>query len=153
MLLYFKDHENIPRPAGTILLSAWLDMSHSMTENSQYASSDFVYIDSTHKFNHIIAKTFAGKDYSPSSPEISMALSKNLKGIPSHLCCYGSAEVFETDSKMWIQQCKADNVDVLEYCGKGGIHTFSLGGLVADKQLEKESDHVIVNYMVNQTKK
>ena len=148
MLLYLRDHSEIPRPAGSILISAWLDMSHSRTVHSPYAYSDFVYVDGTPAMNLDISRTFAGTEYSISDPCISMALSTNLKGVPSHLCAYGGAEVFREDNTMWIKQCRKDGVDVVEYMGKGGIHTFSLGGLAADGALERESDQVLFNYML-----
>lgn len=48
---------------------------------------------------------------------------------------------------MWIERCKADGVDVTEYCGKGGVHTFALGGLTADRDLEREADDVLLTYI------
>jgi len=150
LLVYLRDHPSIPRPAGTILISPWLDPSLSRTAESPFVGTDFVYGDGTCNGTRLMAKALAGDKYDPSSPEISLALSKNLKGVPSHMCCYGSAEVYQEDSKMWIQRCKEDAVDVTEYCGKGAVHTFPLGGLTADSKLENESDEILLDYIVKQ---
>lgn len=140
----------VPRPAGTILISPWLDPSLSRTSNSPFANVDFVYGDGTCSSTQVMASIFAGEGLDPSSPEISLALHTNLQGVPGHLCCYGSAEVYQEDSRMWIERCKADGVDVVEYIGQGGIHTFMLGGLTADSRLEKESDDVMIAYITKQ---
>ena len=39
-------------------------------------------------------------------------------------------------------------VDVVEYAGKGAVHTFCLGGLTAESSTEEESDRVLLNYIM-----
>jgi acetyl esterase/lipase len=141
-----KDHPEVPPPAGGILISAWLDPSHRNTDTSPFSNVDFVYGDGTSKAARMQAVSFAGgRDIS--SPEISLALSTDLKGVAPHLCCYGDAEVLHEHSRTWIEQCKLDGVDVTEYAGKGAIHTFPLGGLTADSPTERLSDDILLSYI------
>ncbi|KAH0836928.1 hypothetical protein AYO21_01761 [Fonsecaea monophora] len=148
LLVYLRDHDDIPRPACSVMISPWLDPSLSKTAKSPFAGVDFVYGDGTCEGTRGMAQLIAGKDHSPSDPEISLARSTDLKSIPPHLCCYGTAEVYQEDSKMWIAQCLADGVDVTEYSGKGAVHTFVLGGLTADAKLEEEADGVFLDYII-----
>lgn len=150
LLVYFRGHPELNRPAGTILISPWLDPSLSRTANSPFAPVDFVYGDDKPTGTQTMARIFAGEKFKPSSPEIALALNKDLRGLPQHLCCYGAAEVYQEDSKMWIERCRVDGVDVKEYCGRGGVHTFALGGLTADSRLEGEADAVLIKYIVDQ---
>lgn len=97
-----------------------------------------------------MARLLAGKENDVHSPDISPALSTDLQGVPAHLCSYGDAEVYHEDAKMWISTCQASNVDVTVYRGRGAVHTFMLGGLTADTQLELEADSVLMNYISQQ---
>ncbi|KAK6385513.1 hypothetical protein LTS17_001081 [Exophiala oligosperma] len=147
LLVYLRDHGEVPRPGASILISAWLDPSLSKTASSAYADVDFVYGDGTCNGTKQMAQVLAGDGRDPADPDISLALNTNLKGIPGHLCSYGSAEVYQEDSKMWIAQCRADEVDVTSYCGEGAVHTFVLGGLAADAKLEGEADDIVLEYI------
>lgn len=95
-----------------------------------------------------MAQLFAGPGRDPASPEISPALSIDLRGVPSHLCCYGRSEVYHEHSERWIARCKADGVDVVEYARRGAVHTFCLGGLTSDSKTEQEADRVLLGYIM-----
>jgi acetyl esterase/lipase len=144
---YMKDHPEIPRPGGTILISAWLDPSLENTLTSPFADIDYVYPGGSSAGAQYQARQFAGEGRDVADPEISLARDKDLKGVPPHLCIYGKVEVLEEHSRKWIENCKASGVDVIEYAPKGGIHIFPMGGFTADSRLEAESDEVVLNYI------
>ena len=113
LLIHLKDHPEIPRPAGTILISPWLDPSLQRTATSPFAQVDFVYGDGTCDGTREMAQLFAGERRDPASPEISPALSEDLTGLPGHLCCYGESEVYHEHSRRWIAKCRADGAWML----------------------------------------
>lgn len=147
LLLHLRDNPSLPRPAGTVIISGWLDPSLQNTTKSPFATVDFVYGDGTSDGTKAMAKLFAGEERNVAAPEISPALHDNLQCLPQHLCCYGKAEVYHEHSERWIAQCKADGVDVTEYARAGAVHTFMLGGLTSDAETEREADDVFMNYL------
>ena len=116
------------------------------TLTSPFTWVDFVYGDGTSRAAQLQAKQLAG-DRPITSPEISLALAQDLRGLPSHMCIYGDVEVLEEHSRAWIGNCKLNGIEVEVYAGRGAIHTFPMGGLTADSFHEKESDEKMLDYI------
>jgi acetyl esterase/lipase len=141
--LHIRDNPEITAPAAAILISPWIDLSFSKSRKSPLIGVDFV----DPQLGALSVSVFIRDGYKAEDPQISPALSTNLKGLVANLVIYGEAEVFQDDIKLWIEQCKKDDVEVSVFVGQGGLHTFPLGGMVADRKLTRQSDEIILGYI------
>jgi len=128
-----------------MLLSPWIDLTLSTSSKSQLLDEDIIV--NPKYMKDCLVPMLVGEKYMADDPRISPALSPSMKGLTPQLVVYGTAEILQGDSKMWISKCERDGVDITTFVGKGGLHCFAMGGLGSDKALENESDQVILRFL------
>lgn len=87
------------------------------------------------------------------TPEISALLVESLGGLPPQLVMYSSTEILASDSERWVERCRKEGGDIVEFVLKGELHTFAVGSPICGCEVERNSDEVFLNYLFRQTSK
>lgn len=111
----------LPLPAALVLISPWLDLTHSGESVKTRAQRDPMLNAS---WLGTCAKRYAG-NIAPGDPRIS-PLFDDLKGLPPMMIHVGSEEILLSDSERLAQRAEAAGVDVSLHCFDGLWHDFQL---------------------------
>jgi monoterpene epsilon-lactone hydrolase len=101
---------HLPLPAGSILLSPWLDLTHDQTLDSPAMRTDFLI--TFNKANPMLVEQLLPEGMAASDPLISPTYG-DLHSLPPQIVFVGGAEVLLPDSKDWVVKSRdaGNNVD------------------------------------------
>ena len=111
----------LPQPAALVLLSPWLDLTHSGETIGTRAQRDPML---NAPWLDACARRHAG-GVPLADPRIS-PLFGELKGLPPMMIHVGSEEILLSDAERLAQRAKAAGVDVSLHCFEGMWHDFQL---------------------------
>lgn len=141
----------LPRPAGLIMLSPWLDLTRSTSGRSPNQPTDWLTTFDSEECKRGAIDVYCGTEVATASdPRVSpLWRNPSTSALPKQYLSAGQSEVLYTDSVAWAQK-------VRETLGEGAIetdfpagqvHTYAIGGWLADRHVEEESDRRILTYV------
>lgn len=140
--------ESLPQPAGSILISPWIDMSLSAYEGGNLAvMSDFLVAANTAV--PAMAKSFLGV-YAGTDPEVNPIYRPldQIKGLNPQLIFVGAAEFALSDSKDWARRCKDAAVKCELHVEWGQMHIWAMGSSFIKPELREKTDTRMVDWMI-----
>ncbi|OCK77445.1 alpha/beta-hydrolase, partial [Lepidopterella palustris CBS 459.81] len=115
----YARNTGLPKPAGLILLSPWLDLTHEQTLYSPAMKTDFL---TTFTYaNPMLVEHLLPEDMVASDPQISPIFDE-LHSLPPQIVFVGGAEVLLPDSKDWVMRSKAAGNAVEFVLEQGQVH-------------------------------
>ncbi|GAA5934279.1 alpha/beta hydrolase [Sporobolomyces koalae] len=121
LLLYLRDSD-LPRLAGGVLLSPWVDFTSSFESWDLNASSDYIAIDRDDPL--VPMPLFARSDQDLVHPYVSPSIVGSLEGLPPLIVLAGGSETLRDEITMLVHRAAADGVEVRHEVYEGGVHVF-----------------------------
>lgn len=140
--------EQLPQPAGSILISPWVDMSLSAYEGgNQAVMSDFLANANTAV--PVMAKAFLGV-YSSTDAEVNPLLQplQRINGLNPQRVFVGAAEFALSDSKDWARRCQEAGVKCELHIEWGLMHLWALGSNFIEPALREKTDARMVDWII-----
>ncbi|KAK5400811.1 hypothetical protein LTR06_011232 [Exophiala xenobiotica] len=137
----------LPQPAGSILLSLWIDMSLRCHQGGN-ALVETDYVVTANKVCPIYAAQFLGglpgdsKQINPLYREPS-----EITGLNPLLILTGAAEFAVQDSKDLAMLASKAGVENKLICEQGQLHIYALGSTWLDPRIRERTDKTIVDWM------
>lgn len=144
--------ENLPSsmPAATIMFSPWMDLTQEYTGYSPNQSTDWLTTFDDESTRTDCIDLYCGPSIKSRGDErVSPLRRTSLRGLPPQYISAGRAEVLFMDSKLWADRCEEElGADMVEtHFPEGQVHTFQIGGWLASKEMEAESDRKILGFI------
>jgi monoterpene epsilon-lactone hydrolase len=144
--------ENLPSqmPAATMMFSPWMDLTQEHTGHSPNQATDWLTTFDDESTRTDCIDVYCGSLVkSRGDPRVSPLRRVSLKGLPPQYISAGKAEVLYMDSKLWADRCEKElGNDMLEsHFPEGQVHTFQIGGWLASREMETESDKRILRFI------
>ncbi|KAH7064051.1 Alpha/Beta hydrolase protein [Paraphoma chrysanthemicola] len=140
--------EQLPQPAGSILISPWMDMSLSAYEGgNQAVMSDFLVTANTAV--PVMTNAFLG-GFSGSDPEVNPLYQPTelIRSLNPQLIFVGAAEFALSDSKHWAQRCQDAGIKCELHVAWGQMHVWALGSSFIEPALRDKTDARMVEWMI-----
>ncbi|KAK5460810.1 hypothetical protein LTS15_002873 [Exophiala xenobiotica] len=141
--------EGLPQPAGSILISPWMDMSlRSFQGGNALVETDYVATANTSV--PMFSRMFLGQSkYKGDSPEVNplYRTPESLRNLNPQLILVGAAEFTLQESKDWAALCRKAGVEhelVVEW---GQLHVYALGSRFLDSEVRRRTDEKVVGWM------
>ena len=151
-MLERQEELKLPTPGGVIMLSPWLDMSRSTSGNSPNILTDWLTMFDSDGMRINIIDVYLGTEIkSATDPRVSPLWRDLSPKLPKQFLSAGTAEVLFADSEAWAEKVKESlGEDAIEcHFAEDQVHTFAIGGWIADPKVLKESDRRLLSF-VNQ---
>ncbi|RFU35560.1 hypothetical protein B7463_g785, partial [Scytalidium lignicola] len=148
--------ENLPSqmPAATIMFSPWMDLTQEYTGHSPNQATDWLTTFDDESTRTDCIDVYCGSLIkSRGDPRVSPLRRESLKGLPPQFVSAGKAEVLYMDSKLWADRCERELGKVETHFPERQIHTFQIGGWLASRAMEAESDGKILSFIKRQVPK
>jgi acetyl esterase/lipase len=144
--------ENLPSsmPAATMMFSPWMDLTQEHTGHSPNQATDWLTTFDDESTRTDCIDLYCGPAIkSRGDARVSPLRRKSLRGLPPQYISAGRAEVLFMDSKLWADRCEQElGADMVEtHFPEGQVHTFQIGGWLASKEMEAESDRRIISFI------
>ncbi|KAK4636479.1 Esterase [Fulvia fulva] len=139
----------VPQPAGSVLISPWLDMSLSAYEGgNQAVMSDFLVAANTAV--PVMANAFLGP-YAATDPDVNPLCRplEQIKNLNPQLIFVGGPEFALSDSKDWARLCREAGVKHELHVGWGQLHVWALGLKWIEPSLRRKTEERIVDWMID----
>lgn len=136
------------------MLSPWLDLTRSTSGNSPNQSTDWLTtFDSEECRVGAIEKYMGTSIASAADPRVSPLWRDSLSGLPKQFLSAGRAEVLLADSEKWAEKVKEQlgNDSIECHFAKGQVHTFAIGGWLADRGVVESSDCRLLSFVRRRT--
>lgn len=140
--------EGLSQPAGSILVSPWLDLSLSAYEGgNQAVMSDFLV--SANTAVPVMAKAFLGT-FSGTDPEVNPIYQPlgRIEGLNPQLIFVGAAEFALSDSKDWARKCKDAGIKCELHIEWGQMNIWAMGSSFIDPKLRDRADARMIDWIV-----
>lgn len=152
-ILEEKQQLRLPSPAGLIMLSPWLDLTRSTSGNSPSQPTDWLTtFDSDECRVGAIEQYMGTLIKSAADPRVSPLWREPVPELPKQFLSAGRAEVLFADSEKWAKKV-IDKLgkDAIEcHFARGQVHTFAIGGWLADSGIEEVSDYRVLSFVQRQ---
>lgn len=150
--------ENLPAhiPAATIMFSPWMDLTQEHTSHSPNQATDWLTTFDDDSTRTDCIDVYCGPAInSRGDPRVSPLRRESLKGLPPQFISAGKAEVLYMDAKLWADRCRRElGEDVVEdHFPERQVHTFQIGGWLASREMEAESDTRVLKFIKRQLSK
>ncbi len=144
----------LPSPAGVIMLSPWLDLTRSTSGDSPNQPTDWLAsFDSEGCRVGAIEQYMGSTIKSASDPRISPLWRRPVPTLPKQFLSAGRSEVLFADADRWAAEVTRElGTDAIEcHFAEGQVHTFAIGGWLADPGVEEVSDQRVLTFVQCQT--
>jgi acetyl esterase/lipase len=137
----------LPQPAGTVLISPWIDMStHPRDGGNALMETDYVIGANT------VTPAFAAKwlnGISAISPEVNplYVQSEKLQALNPQLILVGGGEFALQEAKDWASLCRKAGVKHRIVCEWGELHIYALGSSWIEPSVRRRTDASIIDWM------
>ena len=145
----------LPGPAGLIMLSPWLDLTRATSGLSPNQPTDWLTtFDSDECKVGAIDQYMGTEVHSASDLRVSPLFRVPSRELPRQFLSAGKAEVLYADAEKWAQ--KVENVlgpEAIErHFASGQVHTFAIGGWLADTGVADLSDWRLLSFVHGETR-
>jgi acetyl esterase/lipase len=140
-------------PAGIVMLSPWLDLTRKHSLVSPNKSTDWLLDHDKDSTRTGCVDLYCGRDIKdPSDPRVSLLLREPHKLLPKQFLSAGKAEVQFQEPVLWAKKCieKLGPDSVECDFAEGQVHTFAIGGWLADAGVEASSDRKLLSFVRHQ---
>jgi len=137
----------LPQPAGTVLMSPWLDTSLRQYDGgSPLIESDYVV--TANWSVPMMFKMFLG-DMPGESPDVNPLFRepKEIRNLSPQLILVGGAEYAMQDGRDWSYLCKAAGVKHRLVVEWGQLHIFAMGSRWVDPEIRQRTDNTIIDWV------
>lgn len=145
--------KSLPSPAGVIMMSPWLDLSRSTSGNSPNQVTDWLTTFDSEECRVGAIEQYKGDDIDSSyDPRVSPLWRTPDPRLPKQLLSAGTAEVLYSDATGWAEKVVASlGTGAIEcHFAPNQVHTFAIGGWLADPDQLEVSDHRLMSFVSEQ---
>lgn len=137
------------------MLSPWLDLTRGTSGLSPNQPTDWLTTFDSDECRVGAIEQYMGNEVkSASDPRVSPLFREPSPELPRQFLSAGKAEVLYADAEKWAE--KVEDVlgeDAIEcHFAKGQVHTFAIGGWLADTGVEEISDWRLLSFVQRQTR-
>lgn len=137
----------LSQPAGSILMSPWIDMSEERSRNG-YPEVETDYVITANLLIPSITRLFLG-DAPGTSPDVNPLFCSRdqVSKLTPQLILAGAADVALRDSEMWVHMLKKTGVRHDFVVELGQMHIYAIGSSFLDPKVRKLTDEKIMDWM------
>lgn len=149
-MLERQEELQLPTPGGIVMLSPWVDMSRSTSGNSPNQLTDWLTTYDSEGLRINVINTYLGTEIkSAADPRVSPLWRDLNPGLPKQFLSAGTAEVLFADAVAWAEKVKETlGEDAIEcHFVEDQVHTFAVGGWIADPKALAESDRRVLSFV------
>jgi acetyl esterase/lipase len=132
------------------MLSPWLDLTRAISGKSPNQPTDWLTTFDEDGTQRDCIDVYCGSLIkSASDPRVSPLWRKPSSRLPKQFLSAGQAEVLFADAKLWADKCRRELGDEAIEChfAEGQVHTFAIGGWLADAGVESISDQRLLTFV------
>ncbi|KAH8754663.1 Alpha/Beta hydrolase protein [Hyaloscypha sp. PMI_1271] len=137
----------LPQPAGLILLSPWLDLTHAQTLDSPAMRTDFLVTFSV--ANPMLVESLLPETMVATDPQISPVYD-DLSTLPPQIVFAGGAEVLLPDAKDWVRRSREAGNTVQFVLDPGQVHMYPMGRPFCNEAMERKTNKRLIGF-INET--
>ncbi|OQU95628.1 hypothetical protein CLAIMM_01810 [Cladophialophora immunda] len=144
-----------PSPSGLIMFSPWLDLTRSTSGNSPNQPTDWLTTFDSEECRIGAIEMYMGTTIKTAAdPRVSPLWRDPIPDLPKQFLSAGRAEVLFADSEKWAKAVKKRLGDEAIECyfAPGQVHTFAIGGWLADAGVVGLSDWRVLSFVREQTR-
>jgi acetyl esterase/lipase len=147
------EDQSQPTPGGVVMLSPWLDLTRSTSGHSPNQPTDWLTTFDSEECRKGAIEVYMGTAIkSASDPRVSPLFRKPCKYLPKQFLSAGTAEVLFADAEKWAEKVRdslgEDAIDC--HFAKDQVHTFAIGGWLADRGPLEISDSLLLSFVKSQ---
>lgn len=135
------------------MISPWMDLTREHTIVSPNKSTDWLVDHHKESTRTGCVDIYCGDSVqNPADPRVSPLMQEPHELLPRQFLCAGKAEVLYDETYLWAQKCvdKLGQESVDCYFLEGQVHTFAIGGWLADTGIEEISDGRLLSFVSRQ---
>lgn len=139
--------QQLPQPAGSILLSPWIDMSmRAFNGGNALAETDYV---NANRDIPVLVKKWLQDKFAPTSPQVNPLYRQpvEIEGLNPQLILVGAAEFTLPEARDWAALCERAGVKHRLVCEWGQLHNYALGSAWVEPAIKHRTDASIVSWM------
>lgn len=144
----------MPQPAAVIMLSPWMDLTRATSGFSPNQCTDWLTSFDSKECRIGAIEQYMGTEIkSASDPRITPLARTPSPLLPPQFLSAGKAEVLFADAEKWAEKVeKVLGPKAIEcHFAEGQVHTFAIGGWLADKAFEETSDRKLLSFVCKHT--
>jgi acetyl esterase/lipase len=135
------------------MLYPWLDLTRATSSKSPNQPTDWLTTFDADGTQRDCIDVYCGSLIkSASDPRVSPLFRKPSSRLPKQFLSAGQAEVLFADARLWAEKCRSESGDeaIEHHFAQDQVHTFAIGGWLADAGVESVSDQRLSTFVKRQ---